>query len=53
MMVVLLTPLTGAPIATGLAVSMRLTSLLGDGLTIVIGAISRRMQMRQTEAAVS
>ncbi|MEZ5701602.1 MAG: lysylphosphatidylglycerol synthase domain-containing protein [Burkholderiaceae bacterium] len=50
MMVVLISPLTGAPVATGLAVSMRLTSLLGDGLTVLIGAISRRMQARRLEA---
>jgi glycosyltransferase 2 family protein len=53
MMVVLLAPLTGEPIATGLAVSMRLTSLLGDGLTILIGAISRRVQRRRGEVAAS
>ena len=53
MMVVLLTPLTGAPIAAGLAVSMRLTSLLGDGLTILIGAISGRAQRLQIGLAAS
>ncbi|MCB4363549.1 flippase-like domain-containing protein [Hydrogenophaga taeniospiralis] len=44
MMVVLLTPLTGAPVATGLAVSMRLTSLLGDGLTVLVGVLGRYMR---------
>lgn len=41
MMVVLLTPLTGAPVATGLAVSMRLTTLLGDALTVLFGVLIR------------
>jgi uncharacterized membrane protein YbhN (UPF0104 family) len=50
MMVVLLSPLTGAPVATGLAVSMRLTSLAGDALTVGIGALMRR---RQRGAAAS
>lgn len=51
MMVVLLTPLTGAPVAAGLAVSMRLTSLLGDGLTVLVGVGSRYMQRRKREDA--
>ena len=40
MMVVLLSPLTGGAVATGLAVSMRLTTLLGDGLTVLVGVLS-------------
>ena len=46
MMVVLLTPLTGAPVATGLAVSMRLTSLLGDGTSVLVGMAARNRQQR-------
>jgi uncharacterized membrane protein YbhN (UPF0104 family) len=44
MMVLLLAPLTGEPVAAGLAVSMRLTSLLGDGLTVLIGWLNRRLR---------
>ena len=42
MMVLLLAPLTGEPVAAGLAVSMRLTSLLGDGASVTIGWLNRR-----------
>jgi uncharacterized membrane protein YbhN (UPF0104 family) len=51
MMVVLFTPLTGAAVAAGLAVSMRLTTLLGDALTVLLGVLGRRMQPHQTPAA--
>jgi uncharacterized membrane protein YbhN (UPF0104 family) len=50
MMVVLLTPLTGAPVATGLAVSMRLTSLLGDGVSVLVGVVARNRQQRREAA---
>lgn len=50
MMVLLLTPLTGAAVATGLAVSMRLTSLLGDGLTVLVGVLGRHVQNRKPPA---
>ena len=53
MKVVLLTPLIGVSIAAGLAVSMRMTSLLGDGLTILIGVISGRAQRLQIGLAAS
>jgi glycosyltransferase 2 family protein len=43
MMVVLLAPLTGPAVAAGLAVSMRLTTLLGDALTVLIGVLGRRL----------
>ena len=49
MMVVLLTPLTGGPVATGLAVSMRLTTLLGDGLTVLVGVLGRYLQSRKAQ----
>lgn len=49
MMVVLLAPLTGEAVATGLAVSMRLTSLLGDGLTVLVGVLGRRLQSRKAQ----
>lgn len=53
MMVVLFTPLTGAAVAAGLAVSMRLTTLLGDALTVLLGVLGRRLQPHQTPAATS
>lgn len=43
MMVLLLAPLTGPAVAAGLAVSMRLTTLLGDALTVLIGVVGRRL----------
>jgi glycosyltransferase 2 family protein len=49
MMVVLLTPLTGGAVATGLAVSMRLTTLLGDGLTVLVGVLGRFLLSRQSQ----
>lgn len=52
MMVVLFTPLTGAAVAAGLAVSMRLTTLLGDALTVLLGLLGRHMQSRKKPAAV-
>lgn len=48
MMVVLLSPLTGEAVATGLAVSMRLTTLLGDGLTVLVGVLGRHLQSRKS-----
>lgn len=47
MMVVLLAPLTGEAVATGLAVSMRLTTLLGDGLTVLVGVLGRYLRSRK------
>jgi glycosyltransferase 2 family protein len=52
MMVVLFTPLTGAAVAAGLAVSMRLTTLLGDALTVLLGVLGRHLQARKTPAAM-
>jgi glycosyltransferase 2 family protein len=49
MMVVLLAPLTGEAVATGLAVSMRLTTLLGDGLTVLVGVMGRYLQSRKSQ----
>lgn len=46
MMILLLTPLVGAAVASGLAVSMRLTTLLGDAVTVLIGFASRARQSR-------
>jgi uncharacterized membrane protein YbhN (UPF0104 family) len=43
MMVVLLAPLTGPAVAAGLAVSMRLTTLLGDAATVMLGVLGRRL----------
>jgi uncharacterized membrane protein YbhN (UPF0104 family) len=51
MMVVLFTPLTGAAVAAGLAVSMRLTTLLGDALTVLLGVLGRHLQARKAPAA--
>ena len=52
MMVVLFTPLTGAAVAAGLAVSMRLTTLLGDALTVLLGVLGRHLQSRKAPATV-
>lgn len=53
MMVLLLTPVTGAAVAAGLAVSMRLTTLLGDALTVLLGFVGRHLQARQTPPPAS
>ena len=51
MMVVLLAPLTGAAVAAGLAVSMRLTTLLGDAVTVLLGVLGRHLQSRKAPPA--
>lgn len=53
MMVVLLAPLTGAAVAAGLAVSMRLTTLLGDAATVLLGVLGRHLQSRKAPRATA
>lgn len=53
MMVLLLTPLVGAAVASGLAVSMRLTTLLGDGLSVLIGFSGRALRAKSKGTADS